>query len=331
MKTYISCIYRCRSVFPFFSTTMVNSRLTNITSLNATNPLTFKGETQDVHATIFWIIPCIIINGITCPFTFILNVLVIAAVKRRPRLQSNANIMLACLAVTDVLTGLTAQPLYAIWMTLETLGISNCALYLVYELFFTTLAPCSFLHLTLVVLERLVAIKFPFRYHLIVTMRNIKLAVPFCWVYGILYCMVLQFGDNKFMMYYIWVALPFVSCFVFIIVSYLVLYFETRRHQRRIKTQQLPREDVERYVTDNRALKTTVFVVGSVSLCLVPMCFYYLLRAFGVHLVKESNRAMLRTFLMLNSFLNPLIYCWRQKEMRQYLFKCSTQVVHPVD
>ena len=318
-------------MFAFFSTTMVNSRLTNITSLNATNPLTFKGETQDVHVTVFSIIPCIIINGITCPFTFILNVLVIAAVKRRPRLQSNANIMLACLAVTDVLTGLTAQPLYAIWMTLKTLGISNSALYLVYELFFTTLAPCSFLHLALVVLERLVAIKFPFRYHHIVTMRNIKLAVPFCWVYGILYCMVLQFGDNKFMMYYIWVALPFVSCFVFIIVSYLVLYFETRRHQRRIKTQQLPREDVERYVTDNRALKTTVYVVGSVSLCLVPMCLYYLLRAFGVHLVKESNRAMLRTFLMLNSFLNPLIYCWRQKEMRQYLFKFSTQAVHPVD
>ena len=318
-------------MFPFFCSTMVNSRLTNITSLNATNPFTFKGETQDVHVTIFWIIPCIIINGITCPFTFILNVLVIAAVKRRPRLQSNANIMLACLAVTDVLTGLTAQPLYAIWMTLKTLGISNSALYLVYELFFTTLAPCSFLHLALVVLERLVAIKFPFRYHHVVTMRNIKLAVPFCWVYGILYCMVLQFGDNKFMMYYIWVALPFVSCFVFIIVSYLVLYFETRRHQRRIKTQQLPREDVERYVTDNRALKTTVYVVGSVSLCLVPMCVYYLLRAFGVHLVKESNRAMLRTFLMLNSFLNPLIYCWRQKEMRQYLFKFSTQAVHPVD
>ena len=318
-------------MFPFFSTTMVNSRLTNITSLNASNPLTFKGERQDVHATIFWIIPSIIINGITCPFTFILNVLVIAAVKRRPRLQTNANIMLACLAVTDVLTGLTAQPLYASWMTLKTLGISNSALYLVYELFFTTLAPCSFLHLALVVLERLVAIKFPFRYHYIVTMRNIKLAVPFCWVYGILYCMVLQFGDNKFMMYYIWVALPFVSCFVFIIVSYLVLYFETRRHQRRIKTQQLPREDVERYVTDNRALKTTVYVVGSVSLCLVPMCLYYLLRAFGFHLVKESNRAMLRTFLMLNSFLNPLIYCWRQKEMRQYLFKFSTQAVHPLD
>ena len=310
---------------------LVNLRFANSTSLNTSNPLTFKGETQDVHATIFWFISCIIINGITCPFTFVLNVLVIVAVKRRPRLQSNTNIVLACLAVTDVLTGLTAQPLYAIWITLKTLGISNDALYLVYQAFFTTLAPCSFLHLTLVVFERLVAIKFPFRYHHIVTMRNIKLAVPFCWVYAVLYCMVLQFGDDKLMVYYLWVTHPFVSSFVFIIVSYIILYFETRRHQRRIKTQQLPREDVERYLTDNRALKTTVYVVGSVSLCLVPMCVYYLLRAFGVHLVKDSNRAMFRTFLMLNSFFNPLIYCWRQKEMRQYLFKCSTQAVHPVD
>ena len=105
----------------------------------------------------------------------------------------------------------------------------------------------------------------------------------------------------------------------------------TQRHQWTIRTQQLSQEDVERYVTDNRALKTTVFVVVSVSLCLVPMCLYYLLRAVGVHLVKESHRAMFRTFLMLNSFLNPLVYCWQQKEIGQYLFKCSTQAVHNVD
>ena len=287
-----------------------------------------KGDTVDTSRLIFYIVVASI-NSFICPLTVLLNVLVIIAIKKRARLQSNANVMLACLAVTDVLTGLTAQPLYAIWITLKALGIRNRALYRVYQFFFTTLTPCSSLHLTLVVFERLVAIKFPFRYHHIVSMRNIKLAVPFCWVYGILYCMVLRFGDDKLMVYYLWVTHLFVSCFVFIIVSYIVLYFETRRHQRRIKTQQLPREDVERYVTDNRALKTTVYVVGSVSLCLVPMCLCYLLRAFGVHLVKESNRGMFRTFLMLNSFFNPLIYCWRQKEMRQYLFKCSTQAVHP--
>jgi len=42
----------------------------------------------------------LIVNGITCPFTVLINVLVIMAVKRRRRLQGNSNILLACLAAT---------------------------------------------------------------------------------------------------------------------------------------------------------------------------------------------------------------------------------------
>ena len=54
----------------------------------------------------------IIINSIACPFIVVLNVQVIMAVKTRPRLRTNSNILLTCLAVTDALTGLTVQPLF---------------------------------------------------------------------------------------------------------------------------------------------------------------------------------------------------------------------------
>ena len=40
------------------------------------------------------------------------NVMVIMAVKRRQRLQTNSNILLACLAATDALTGLITQPAF---------------------------------------------------------------------------------------------------------------------------------------------------------------------------------------------------------------------------
>ena len=51
----------------------------------------------------------LIINIMACPFTVLLNVMVIMAVKRRTRLQTNSNILLACLAATDALTGLITQ------------------------------------------------------------------------------------------------------------------------------------------------------------------------------------------------------------------------------
>ena len=37
-----------------------------------------------------------------------------------------------------------------------------------------------------------------------------------------------------------------------------------------IKTQQLPQEEVERFAKESKALKTTVFAVCAVVLCLLP-------------------------------------------------------------
>ncbi|KAL9964508.1 hypothetical protein ACROYT_G028159 [Oculina patagonica] len=85
------------------------SIMVNISSSIFTNKLvniSKEGETRNLLYEVNSIIN-VIINSITCPLTVLLNVLVIMAVKRRPRLQSYTNILLACLAATDVLTGLT--------------------------------------------------------------------------------------------------------------------------------------------------------------------------------------------------------------------------------
>ncbi|KAL9968191.1 hypothetical protein ACROYT_G026534 [Oculina patagonica] len=104
---------------------MVNNSSSSFT--NITNKLvniSKEGETRNDLYEVNSIIN-VIINCITCPLTVLLNVLVIMAVKRRPRLQSNANILLACLAATDVLTGLETQPSFLLYKTFELLGITE--------------------------------------------------------------------------------------------------------------------------------------------------------------------------------------------------------------
>ena len=76
------------------------ANFTGMNSVNITSKLpnaTMEGETKNIALEVSYIFT-IIINSITCPFTVLLNVLVIMATKRRPRLQGNANILLACLA-----------------------------------------------------------------------------------------------------------------------------------------------------------------------------------------------------------------------------------------
>ena len=108
----------------------------------------------------------LIISFIICPFMVLFNVLVIMAVKRRRRLQTNSNILLACLAATDALTGLITQPAFILWKTFGLTGGEDHirASRLIYFAAMQALSTCSFLHLMLVTGERLVAINFTMHY-----------------------------------------------------------------------------------------------------------------------------------------------------------------------
>ena len=100
---------------------MANLTASNTTNITKEMDSSTQDETQQAYRVVYLIFN-ITINTIACPFTIGLNTLVIVAIKRRPSLQSNANIMLACLAVTDVLTGLTSQPLFIIWNLSQLVG-----------------------------------------------------------------------------------------------------------------------------------------------------------------------------------------------------------------
>ena len=74
-----------------------------------------ENETLSVQLNFNFTVGHIIIISLACPFTDLLNLLVILVVKRRPSLQSNTNTLLSCLAITDLLTtGLMVQPLLVI-------------------------------------------------------------------------------------------------------------------------------------------------------------------------------------------------------------------------
>ena len=67
--------------------------LISIYKINTTNTIlnvaSMENETQSVQVNYILTVGHIIINGIACPFTVLLNLLVILVVKRRPSLQSN--------------------------------------------------------------------------------------------------------------------------------------------------------------------------------------------------------------------------------------------------
>ena len=289
----------------------------------------------------------IIFHSIACPFTVLLNVLVILAVKSRPRLRNKPNILLACLAVTDAMNGLAAQPAFIFSTTLKLLLMTSQTLEFFHNIASRALYVCSALHLMLVTWERLVAIKFTMHYPYIVTNRNIKLAVIAFWIVC-LSSELVALITNQTIFTNALTGLVLISCVMFVSFSYGMLYRETRRHERLIKAGQLPQEEKERFSKERKALKTTVYVVGAVLMCLTPAAAWLLVSSFlrvsAGHFwaqitrqVPQSSRytvqLTVRAFVYFNSLVNPIIYCWRQKEMRKFVFSkfWASQDVHPAN
>ena len=156
----------------------------NFSSTNTTNKIlqnaimeVMENETAagSVQLQFFFTVGTIIINGIACPFTVLLNVLVIKAVKKRLNLQSNTNILLACLAVTDLLTSLIVQPSLVAWKAFYLLkNVDITAIKEVHNLFFGVLTISSSLHLMLITCERLIPIYYTNYYLYIVRKRRYR-------------------------------------------------------------------------------------------------------------------------------------------------------------
>ena len=262
--------------------------------------------------------------------------LVILVVKRRPRLQNNANILLACLAATDTLAGLTVQPSFIAWESCRLLNILYTNIKAFHNRSIRFLCICSALHLTLVTCERLIAIKFTMRYCTLVTKKTIKAAVTSVWVFPAMTEKIPDiftiFTNNMRNTLF---SVTVIFCILFITLAYFILYRETSRHRKMIRTLQRPKDDVQKFTEESKALKTTVFVVASSMLSFMPMAITLLIKIIvlkgktGSEIVSMLS-PLVRTCAMLNSLLNPLVYCLRQKEMRKFVLKvpCRKDVNH---
>ena len=88
-------------------------------------------------------------------------------------------------------------------------------------------------------------------------------------------------------------------------------------------------EEVGRFIKENRAPQITVLVVGAVVVYLLPLCFCLIVTASYLYDICPIGKTSMLTCAMVNSFVNPLNDCWRQKEMRKVISKVRTQAVPP--
>ena len=243
-----------------------------------------------------------------------MNTLVIFAIKTRRPLQSNYNILLACLAATDMVVGLVSQPLFIaqeIYLSGASLA-DYCDFYKTAVFFYMFPSVESLLMLALLSIERYIAMKYSLRYSSLVTTPRLTIVVFCSWIISVIPVIFHPIpATRSFAKWFIYVTV--VPAILIIVYCHTTVYFVSRRHMKRIKTEQLPSEGKTKFLEERKAFKTTSIIIALVFLSYVPALTYSIL--------KDILRDIVLSCAFLNSLLNPFVYCWRKKDLREVIME----------
>ena len=272
------------------------------------------------------------INSVAVFPTIILNALVIKAVATRSRLQTPSNRLLASMAGTDLFSGLVVQPIAIAVQVKRILGDGPfCTLETVYAVLGVAAVLTSFSHLVLISIDRYIAIKKPLRYRHIVTKKRIQTGVVLAWVLTVLLLIpagpVLSVIDSETEIHLAYSKVMnmilSIVCFLYIVIigyTYGYIYSESRRQKKRLKNQPLSHEETEQIKKDNKAVNTLTIILGAVLLTYLPSIITGAVSSSSERSLEPRVMAVVwswaNTVVVLNSLFNPLIYCWRFKNLR---------------
>ena len=174
------------------------------------------------------------ITAITCPLTFLLNLLVIAAVKTRRELKTNSNILLSSVALIDLLVGAVSMPLSISSDSLAIHGALDvniiCKISIIGASVMYTICGASFLHLLLIAWERYVAVAKWKDYKVIVTRGRVNKYSTVAWLLAVLLVVPPAVMESASVRYDIILVVDVIlSIFWFLFLS-LIAYFYVKAY-----------------------------------------------------------------------------------------------------
>ena len=271
------------------------------------------------------------VNSIAFLPTILLNALVIFTVATRSPLRTNSNMLLACLAGADLLTGLVAMPItFAVEMK-QILDVGSfCVLEKASTVATVRAGSASLSLLLLIGVNHYIAIKKPLRNQDIVTKLRLKIAVLLTWafiVFLVIQETVLAAVDSKTDIYSIClkvsdVTVGIIGCSFIATIGfcYGYIFSEARRQIKRLQTEQLPPEELQRIKKDRKAANTLAIILAALIVTYLPGLMTVLVTISSGIIIKPRFLSVLlnwvKTSLLLGSLFNP-IYCWCMKELRE--------------
>jgi len=254
-------------------------------------------------------------------FTAILgNITVIFALQKASSIPKISRILMQSLALTDLSVGLFGHPLYVVVIDgiRQNYGCENIHVTLmVFFILSSSLVVVSFQIVAFIGVDRFLAITLHLRYNELVTPKRVVILVAFIWI-----CTLSVVFIGVFYYFQVGEIVLLVGGYasVFLIgIIYVKVYLVARRHQASIESQAQATSNLNLARNKNLAIKT-LYVFGVFELCVLPyLITLTILLISGRSVVLQGTVQLASAIMMLNSSLNPIVFGWKLREIRQII------------
>ena len=261
------------------------------------------------------------------------NVLILVALRNVSSIHPPTKLLFRCLAITDLSVGLLGQPLYVyVWYITISLDIGNHIVELAYVYLFIifVLVAVSILTSAAISVDRLLALLLGLRYRHIVTLCRVRVLIACVWFIAVsnasLFCVALILLLFRVVLALVWTFRAFIILSIIVSTfSYTKIFFTLRHQQAQVRDHVQPEQSsTVRSVLNIARYKKTVYSVAWIQFAMLACYGPNIVMAFlwRFRIIDHSTESMIANdvflcLIFLNSSLNPVLYCWIIKDVRQ--------------
>ena len=246
------------------------------------------------------------------------NAVILDALHKESSIHPPSKLFFRCLATTDICVGVITEPLSVYyWMSVVNQRWNNCR-YVVFASFFTSnvLSAASLLTATAISVDRLLALLLRLRYRQVVTVKRTFAVLAAFWIISIAVATMPLWN----FLVYLWCAYTIITvCLVAAIFTYTKIFRTLRHHQNQVHDIQITPLNLAR---QRKAVSNALWVQLTMVVCYLP----YVIVGIVGQVLEDPNqpasssffltKACTVTLVFLNSSLNPILYCWKIKSVR---------------
>ena len=262
------------------------------------------------------------------------NILILITLHKSQAIHPPSKALFTSLALSDLAVGVIVAPLHFGL----TLGIvqDNPLLYCTFFAPTTAagyaMASASTLTTVIIALDRYLAFRLRIRYRQLVTVNRVVLLLSLVWIIAILFALSWTLDRN---VSHIVGACATFLCTTTTFFCYLKIFVGLRHQAAQIKEQNQVTRASHRHFFNipvyKKSVKDMFLIYCAILMCYFPY-FLALILLFAVGLGSSTFLVLSLSYviIILNSSLNPFVYCWRIREIRTQVLNILTGISKPM-